>query len=249
MNIKKIESLLKKVSKGSLSVDVAMEKLKALPYEDMGFATLDSHRHIRQGFPEVIMGEGKSAEQIISIMDKMIQNGDNVLATRVSGDKFKKIKNRLPDAVYHDKPASVVYLTHKIDKKGKGVILVVSAGTSDIPVAEEACITCEMMGNDVERMYDVGVAGIHRVFNQRDKLLSARVIVVVAGMEGALPSVIGGIVDKPIIAVPTSIGYGAHLNGFTALLAMLNSCAAGVSVVNIDNGFGAGYAASLINRL
>ncbi len=249
MNIKKIERLLEEVKDGRLSVGDALERLKVIPYEDMGFATLDSHRHLRQGFPEVIMGESKDASQIITLMDRLIEHGENVLVTRIDTDKAEEVRKRFKDAGYNPTSRSLTYLTHDIDKKGKGRILVICAGTSDLPIAEEAVITCEMMGNDVDRMYDVGVAGIHRLLNQKDKLFSARVVIVVAGMEGALPSVVGGLIDKPVIAVPTSIGYGANFSGLAPLLAMLNSCAAGVAVVNIDNGFGAGYVASLISRL
>ncbi len=249
MNIKKIKRLLEDVKEGRLSVGDALERLKVIPYEDMGFATLDSHRHLRQGFPEVIMGESKDAPQIITLMERLIEHGENVLVTRIDADKAEAVRKRFKDAGYNPTSRSLTYLTHDIDKKGKGKILVICAGTSDLPIAEEAVVTCEMMGNDVDRMYDVGVAGIHRLLNQKDKLFSARVVIVVAGMEGALPSVVGGLIDKPVIAVPTSIGYGANFSGLAPLLTMLNSCAAGIAVVNIDNGFGAGYVASLINRL
>lgn len=249
MNIKRIEKLLRCVKEGEISIEEAMEQLKLLPYEELGFATLDNHRHLRKGFPEVIMGERKEAHQIIRLIERMIENGENILVTRVDKGKAEEIKKRFPEATYNEVARSMTYISYPVEKKGKGTILVISAGTSDIPVAEEAMVTCEIMGNDVDRMYDVGVAGIHRLLNQKERLFSARVIIVVAGMEGALPSVVGGLVDKPVIAVPTSVGYGAHLEGLTPLLAMLNTCAAGVAVVNIDNGFGGGFVASLINRL
>ena len=249
MNIERLKRLLEGVRDGRVAVEEALERLKGLPYEDIGFATIDSHRHLRQGFPEVIMGEGKGAEEILAIMERMVEKGENILVTRLSKEKARVLLRRFPGGTHNEKGRTFVYLSHGIEKRGKGKVLVISAGTSDIPVAEEAVVTCEVMGNEVERLYDVGVAGIHRLLHQRDKLFSARVIIVVAGMEGALPSVVGGLVDKPVIAVPTSVGYGAHFDGLASLLAMLNSCASGVAVVNIDNGFGAGFVASLINRL
>ncbi|MFQ5900119.1 MAG: nickel pincer cofactor biosynthesis protein LarB [Thermodesulfobacteriota bacterium] len=249
MNITELKKLLEGVKRGDLDIDGALERLKSLPYEYLGFAHLDSHRHLRQGFPEVILGEGKEPSQLITIMERMIDKGENVLVTRVDEKKAAPVKERFPGANYDPVSKTVTFLTKGVEIKGKGEVLVLTAGTSDIPVAEEAVVTLNMMGNRVNKLYDVGVAGIHRLFDHKEKLLSARVIIVVAGMEGALPSVVGGMVDKPVIAVPTSVGYGANFKGITTLLAMLTSCAAGVTVVNIDNGFGAAYAASTINRL
>jgi NCAIR mutase (PurE)-related protein len=247
MNEKDLKKILQGVKKGTQSIDKALETLKTLPFEDIGFATIDHHRSIRQGFPEVIWGEGKSVEQIIGIIKKMAPKKYPILATRVDSSKARKIKREFPKTRYYPESRALTIISSKIEQRGRGTILVVSAGTSDIPVAEEAVITAKIMGNRVEQVYDVGVAGIHRLINQKEKIRSANVIVVVAGMEGALPSVVGGLVSRPVIAVPTSTGYGASFGGIAALLAMLNSCSAGVSVVNIDNGFGAGYMASLIN--
>lgn len=249
MNLEQLKSLLEGVRKGDVGIDKALESLRTLPFEDIGHATIDHHRHLRLGFPEVIFGEGKSDEDIIAIVQRMVEKGGNILITRVERKKAISIKKALPEAEYHPKPRAVTMINQPIKEEGKGTILVISAGTSDIPVAEEAVLTAEMMGNRVDRLYDVGVAGIHRLVSQRERLLQASVLVVVAGMEGALPSVVGGFAARPIIAVPTSIGYGANFGGITALLGMLNSCAPGVAVVNIDNGFGAGYIAGLINRM
>jgi len=219
-----------------------------LIFEELEFATIDTHRSLRQGFPEVIFGEGKTVAQIKKIARSMQSRKENVLVTRVDGRKGAALKRGLPGAA-HNKTARTVFLkSHPVKMTGRGRILVVCAGTSDVPVAEEAAVTAECMGNRVGRLYDVGVAGIHRLLHKKKELFSANVLVVVAGMEGALPSVVAGLVERPVIAVPTSVGYGANLGGLTTLLAMLNSCASGLSVVNIDNGFGAGYAASLINR-
>ena len=248
MNEKDLKKILNDVRKGSMSDAQALEALKTLPFEDLGFANIDHHRSIRQGFPEVIYGKGKTTEQIIKIMKNMSLKKSPVLATRIDKKKAPKIKKAFPKAKYHPASGALTLTTGKIENKGIGTILIVSAGTSDIPVAEEAIVTAEIMGNKVEHVYDVGVAGIHRLMNQKDKIRQANVIVVIAGMEGALPSVVGGLVSRPVIAVPTSTGYGASFGGIAALLGMLNSCSAGVSVVNIDNGFGAGYMASLINR-
>ncbi len=247
MNEKDLKKILQGVEKGSVSIDAALENLKTLPFEDIGFATVDHHRSIRKGFPEVIWGKGKTTEQLIGIIQNMLKKKYPILATRVDADKAKKIKKNFPKAKYHKASGALTIISSKIEKAGRGTILVISAGTSDIPVAEEAVITAEIMGNTVEHIYDVGVAGIHRLMNRKETIRAANVIVVVAGMEGALPSVVGGLVDRPVIAVPTSTGYGASFGGIAALLGMLNSCSAGVSVVNIDNGFGAGYMASLIN--
>jgi NCAIR mutase (PurE)-related protein len=248
MNVKRLEKLLEDIKAGRIEIRDAMATLKGLPFEDIGYATIDHHRALRRGFPEVILGEGKSSQQIIAIIKRMKQQGDTILVTRVSNRKGVTIQRSIPEARYHPIPGMITLMNHEVDVVGRGLILVVSAGTSDIPVAEEAALTAEMMGNHVERLYDVGISGIHRLLSKAELIQSANVIIVVAGMEGALPSVVGGLVDRPVIAVPTSVGYGASFGGITALLAMLNSCASGVSVVNIDNGFGAGYMASLINR-
>ena len=249
MNIRKLEDLLKKVKSGETTLVEAMAQLKSLPFEDLGFTRIDHHRSLRKGFPEVIWGEGKTSAQILSIMKQLKRKGQNILLTRLEEKKAKAIQKVFIKSQYYPKSRVLTYLTHPIKSEGKGTILVVTAGTTDIPVAEEAAVTSQFMGNRVETLYDVGVAGIHRLLSERERLEAARVLIVVAGMEGALPSVIGGLVDRPVIAVPTSVGYGTSFGGITALLAMLNSCASGVAVVNIDNGFGAGYMASLINRM
>lgn len=248
MNVKRLEKLLKDIKAGKVEIRDALITLRDLPFENIGYATIDHHRALRKGFPEVILGEGKSSEQIIAIMQRMKRQGDNVLVTRVSKRKGLTIRRALPDARYQPIPGIITLVSQEIEVTGVGLVLVISAGTSDIPVAEEAAVTAEMMGNRVERLYDVGISGIHRLFGKAGLIQSANVIIVVAGMEGALPSVVGGLVNRPVIAVPTSVGYGASFGGVAALLAMLNSCASGVSVVNIDNGFGAGYVASLMNR-
>ncbi len=248
MNVRRLEKLLEDVKTGRIEIRDALVTLRDLPFEDIGHATIDHHRALRKGFPEVIFGEGKSSAQIISIIQRMRQQGDNVLVTRVRKRKGLAIKKAIPEANYYPIPGIITVMNHEVERVGKGLILVISAGTSDAPVAEEAILTAEMMGNRVERLYDVGISGIHRLFSKAELIQSANVIIVVAGMEGALPSVVGGLVDRPVIAVPTRVGYGASFGGVAALLAMLNSCASGVSVVNIDNGFGAGYVASLINR-
>ncbi|NWG03950.1 MAG: nickel pincer cofactor biosynthesis protein LarB [Syntrophaceae bacterium] len=249
MNLRKLEELLKKVKAGKTTLDEAMAQLKSLPYEDLGFTRIDHHRSLRKGFPEVIWGEGKTPLQIVSIMKQLREKGQNILITRLEGKKAKAIQRVFPKSRYYPRANVLTYFTHPVKLEGKGTILVITAGTTDIPVAEEAAITAQFMGNQVETLYDVGVAGIHRLLSEKGRLEAARVLIVVAGMEGALPSVVGGLVDRPVIAVPTSVGYGTSFGGITALLAMLNSCASGVAVVNIDNGFGAGYMASLINRL
>lgn len=242
-----IKDLLIKVQQGSATPEEALHKLKHLGYEDLGFAKLDNHRSLRQGFPEVIYCPGKTTAQIREIACRLENTNRNLLATRAGEDIYASLKEVIPDICYN--PLSrTLYLHRDVKKRGRGTILVLSAGTADIPIAEEAALTATVMGNEVERLYDVGVAGIHRLLDNRAKLMAAAVLIVVAGMEGALASVVGGMVAKPLVAVPTSIGYGAHFQGVSALLTMLNSCAAGVTVVNIDNGFGAGYAASLINR-
>ena len=249
MNIRKLEDLLKKVKSGKTTLDEAMAQLKSLPFEDLGYARVDHHRSLRKGFPEVIWGEGKSSGQILSIMKQLKGKGQNILITRLEEKKAKGIQKVFPKSKYYPRSKVLTYLTHPVKSEGKGTILVITAGTTDIPVAEEAEVTAQFMGNRVETLFDVGVAGIHRLLSERERLEAARVLVVVAGMEGALPSVVGGLVNRPVIAVPTSVGYGTSFGGITALLAMLNSCASGVAVVNIDNGFGAGYMASLINRM
>jgi NCAIR mutase (PurE)-related protein len=244
-----LTSLLEAFKRGEIPVDEALAQLRELPFQDVGCAQVDHHRELRQGMPEVIFGEGKSGEQIVLIMDAMAGKGSNVLVTRLAADKAHDLVNIFPDAIYHDEARCLTLEQKPPLQKGKGEILVVSAGTSDIPVASEALVTARFLGNRTSHVYDVGVAGIHRLLARREQLAAAAVLIVVAGMEGALPSVVGGLVDKPVIAVPTSIGYGASFGGIAALLGMLNSCSAGVTVVNIDNGFGAACAASLINRV
>ena len=247
MNSASLRKLFEQVRKGRLSPDEAVQQLRHLPFEDLGFAKVDHHRALRQGMPEVIFSQGKTPGQVADIFSRLAEHGGNVLATRATDEQFSAVAAKIKKAEYRPLARAIIL---KQDRKryGKGVIAVVSAGTSDIPVAEEAVITAEMMGNEVQHIYDVGVAGIHRLLAQRASLAKARVIVVCAGMEGALPSVVGGLVGVPVIAVPTSVGYGAAFEGLAALLGMMNSCASNVSVVNIDNGFGAGYVASLINR-
>ena len=249
MDAERMGQLLEEVRRGKVSVKRALERLRYLPFEDLGFAKVDHHRSLRQGFPEVIMGEGKGATEIAAIARTMRRRRANVLITRLSSEKMASIKRQIRGLRYHPGARAATWLEKRIRVAGRGTVLVVCAGTSDIPVAEEAALTAEMTGSRVERLYDVGVAGLHRLLDNRARLFSASVLVVVAGMEGALPSVVAGLVDKPVIAVPTSVGYGASFQGLAALLGMLNSCAAGVTVVNIDNGFGAGFAASLINRV
>jgi pyridinium-3,5-biscarboxylic acid mononucleotide synthase len=248
MNAKSLKNIFDDVRSGKLSSDEAVEKLKHLPFEDLGFANVDHHRALRVGMPEVIFGPGKDPEHLAEIFSRLAKHGKNVLATRVTPEQVRAVKRKLRKAEAHEL-ARAVTLTRDKTVYGKGNIVVVSAGTSDIPVAEEALVTARIMGNEVQHVYDVGVAGIHRLLARRDVLTEARVIIVCAGMEGALPSVVGGLVGVPVIAVPTSVGYGASYQGIAALLGMLNSCASNVTVVNIDNGFGAGYVASIINRL
>jgi NCAIR mutase (PurE)-related protein len=245
----RLKKLLSNVAGGDISVDEAFERLRRLPYENIGDARVDHHRRIRQGVPEVIFGEGKTTEQILSIARSMRRAGAGVLMTRLSDEKIRAVRRAFRGAKVHPKARCAVIPKGKTEPKGKGIVLVVTAGTSDIPVAEEAAVTAEFLGSSVERLYDVGVAGIHRLLLKEELLRKARVIVVAAGMEGALASVVGGLTDKPVIAVPTSVGYGASFGGVAALLGMLNSCAPTVAVVNIDNGFGAGVLASVIDRL
>jgi NCAIR mutase (PurE)-related protein len=248
VNSESIRKLFEQVRAGKLAPDDAVARLRHMPFEDLGFAKVDHHRALRAGMPEVILGEGKTPAQVAGIFARLAKHGGNILATRASEKQFAAVKKKNRAAEYHELARAIV-LQRDETKYGKGIVAVVSAGTSDIPVAEEAVVTAEIMGNEVEHFYDVGVAGIHRLLANREALTRARVIIVCAGMEGALPSVVGGLVGVPVIAVPTSIGYGASFEGLAALLGMLNSCASNVSVVNIDNGFGAGYVASLINRL
>ena len=248
MNAESIRKLFEQVRAGELSPDAAVEQLRHLPFEDLGFAKVDHHRALRMGMPEVVFGERKTPEQVAGIFKQLAQHGKNVLATRVTKEQFTAVK-KVVRGVKYEVAARAIVLRRDRKLYGKGVIAVVSAGTSDIPVADEAVVTAELMGNQVERIYDVGVAGIHRLLAHQKILSRARVVIVCAGMEGALPSVVGGLIGAPVIAVPTSVGYGAAFQGLAALLGMMNSCASNVSVVNIDNGFGAGYVASLINRL
>ena len=252
MNPTQLKNLLDAVAGGTMDVEDAgrqlLEALRARPFEDLGFARIDHHRAIRQGFPEVVLGLGKTPAQIAAIAAEIVRRGSTLLVTRASQAAFDAVRTAVPEATYHAEPG-IISLRQRDVAPGKGLILVVAAGTSDLAVAEEAACTAELMGNAVDRLYDVGVAGIHRLLGERSRLDNARVIVVVAGMEGALPSVVSGLVAVPVVAVPTSIGYGASFGGIAALLGMLNSCASGVSVVNIDNGFGAANVASLINHL
>lgn len=248
MDLQNLKDLLEGVKRGAVPVAEAVRRLRTLPFEDIGVACVDHHRSIRRGAPEVLFGEGKDPAQILAIMGSMAGQGENILITRLSAEKAERIRGEYPESVYYRDARILTLLNHAVEPRGRGTILVISAGTSDIPVAEEAAVTARFLGNEVETVYDVGVCGLHRVLQHMDRLAKATVLVVVAGMEGALPSVVGGLVDKPVIAVPTSVGYGASFQGIAALLGMLNSCASGVTVVNIDNGFGAAYAASLINR-
>ncbi|UCD58149.1 MAG: nickel pincer cofactor biosynthesis protein LarB [Candidatus Hydrogenedentota bacterium] len=247
MHPDKLRSIVAAVARGKMSVDDAMSALKSLPYEDLGFAKLDHHRHLRRGFPEVILCEDKTPEQIVAIVNKMVEHECNVLATRISRETFEAVHAIHKNASYNQEARAMTLIMRPMRRR-KGDVTVITAGTSDIPVAEEAAVTSEMMGCRVLRIYDVGVAGIHRLFDRKDDISKSDSIVVVAGMEGALASVVGGLVECPVIAVPTSIGYGASFGGLAALLGMLNTCSPGVSVVNIDNGFGAGYFASLIAK-
>jgi pyridinium-3,5-biscarboxylic acid mononucleotide synthase len=252
MNDLQLRTLVDEVARGAIDPKTACERLvhalRERPFEDLGFARVDHHRSVRQGFPEVILGLGKTPAQIAAIAAEIVGRGSSLLITRATQDAYDAVRQRVPAAAY-DTDAAIITLRQQDVAPGKGLILIVSAGTSDIPVAEEAARTAELMGNEVERLYDVGVAGLHRLLSERARLASARVIIVVAGMEGALPSVVAGLVSVPVVAVPTSIGYGASFGGIAALLGMLNSCASGVSVVNIDNGGGAANIASLINHL
>jgi len=248
MTEEEIRHILRDHSAGVLSDDGAVERLRNLPFEDLGFANVDHHRSLRQGFPETVFGAGKTPDQVAGIVESLAKNTHNILVTRATAEQYARVQEVVPEAAFHAVARTIVV---KKDEtiRGKGTVLVISAGTSDVPVAEEAVVTLEVLGNIVDPLFDVGVAGLHRLLGRRDRLINARVIIVVAGMEGALPSVVGGLVSAPVIAVPTSIGYGASFGGVAALLGMLNSCASNVSVVNIDNGFGAAMVASLINRI
>jgi NCAIR mutase (PurE)-related protein len=252
MTPSELQSLLERLTRGEIALETAhaqvLELLRARPFEDLGFARVDHHRSLRQGFPEVVLGLGKTPAQIAGIAAEIVRGGSTLLVTRASIAAYEAVREQVPDAAYYPDAAVIAFRQQDINP-GKGMIVVAAAGTSDLPVAEEAVVTAEVMGNTVCRLYDVGVAGIHRLLGERTRLEAARVIIVVAGMEGALPSVVAGLVSVPVIAVPTSIGYGASFGGIAALLSMLNSCASGVSVVNIDNGFGAATIASLINHL
>jgi NCAIR mutase (PurE)-related protein len=248
MQTHRLRKLLEDIQHQRVSPDEGMEVLRHLPYEDLGFAQVDHHRALRQGAPEVVFCQGKTVEQIGQIAERIRAVGGDVLATRASPEVYDALRTRYPETVYHAQ-ARVIVVASAPRVRTTGIVLVVSAGTSDQPVAEEAAVTAEALGSTTDRLYDVGVAGIHRLLDRRDRLFRARVLVVVAGMEGALPSVVGGLVDKPVIAVPTSVGYGASFGGLAALLAMLNSCASGVATMNIDNGFGGGYMAHMINLL
>lgn len=249
MDMTSLKQLLDHVATGNISVEDAAQKLKHLSFEDLDYAHIDHHRSLRKGFPEVIFGQEKTVDQIVGIMEKMIIQENIVLVTRIQARHADSVISRFPDAEYHEDAKMVVWKKQDIPQSGKGTVIVISAGTSDIPVAKEALLTAQVMGNKVESVFDVGVSGIHRLFNHKKLIEEASVLVVVAGMEGALPSVVAGMVSRPVIAVPTSVGYGVSFGGLTALFAMLNSCSSNVAVVNIDNGFGAGYMASIINRL
>ncbi|MGQ9489104.1 MAG: nickel pincer cofactor biosynthesis protein LarB [Armatimonadota bacterium] len=250
MDVRAIEGLLRAVREGTLSVEDALQQLRTLPYENLGFARIDTHRALRTGFPEVVFCQSKTTEQVLAILERLSNRHRKVLATRATPELAAVAKERFPQARYHE-TARILVLGEgeaELSVPQDRYVLVVAGGTSDLPVAEEAAVTASEMGSRVERLYDVGVAGLHRLLSQSEMLFGAYVVVVVAGMEGALPSVVGGLVSRPVIAVPTSVGYGAHFGGLAPLLTMLNSCAPGVAVVNIDNGFGAGYLAHLINR-
>jgi len=242
-----MKKILQDYKNGKLTLQEALDHLKALPYEDLGFAKLDTHRELRKGFPETIFCPGKTKAQVLQIFNSLSQKQTTILATKAPYELYEFIKTTYPDAQYHS-VAHMIVLQRESPQQKKGTILILTAGTSDIPVAEEAVVTAEVMGNPVEKAYDVGVAGIHRLFDVRESLVKSSVIIVVAGMEGALASIVGGLTSRPVIAVPTSVGYGASFRGIAPLLTMMNSCAEGVVVVNIDNGFGAGYFANLINR-
>ncbi len=248
MNAKDLEKLLTEVKTGQTTVDDALEALRNFPYSDLGFARIDHHREIRTGYPEIIYCAGKTVEQVKEIFRVMSAMENNVIGTRANKEMFEAVKTAVPEAVYFE-IARIISFQKKKPEPPESRIAVITAGTSDMPVAEEAAVTAELLGNNVFRLYDAGVAGIHRLVDKLPDIRSCKVVIVIAGMEGALASVVGGLVDKPVIAVPTSVGYGASFGGISALLAMLTSCSTGVTVVNIDNGFGAGFSASMINRM
>lgn len=248
MTPESLQNLLVSVKDGTVSIEEALADLKELPFQDLGFAKIDNHRELRKGYPEVIYCAGKTIEQVCVIVKNMAERGGNILGTRATPEMYAAVRELCPAAQYNPTARTIVVRQKEVET-GETYIAVITGGTSDLPVAEEAAVTAELLGNRVERIYDVGVAGIHRLFGSLRQIKEARVIIAVAGMEGALASVVGGLVDKPVIAVPTSVGYGANFGGLAALLSMLNSCSSGTAVVNIDNGFGAGYMASMINRL
>jgi len=248
MNIKEIEKLLRDVKSGQTGIEEALDSIKSLPYTDLGFARIDNHREIRTGYPEIIYCAGKSVEQVKEIFEVMEERENNIIGTRADQERYEAVRTNCPDAVYYPM-ARIISLQKKKPEIPESMIAVITAGTSDIPVAEEAAITAELLGNNIIRIYDAGVAGIHRLVDKLPEIRKCRVVIVIAGMEGALASVVGGLIDKPVIAVPTSVGYGASFGGISALLAMLTSCSTGITVVNIDNGFGAGFSASMINRM
>ncbi|MEA1885594.1 MAG: nickel pincer cofactor biosynthesis protein LarB [Bacteroidota bacterium] len=248
MNREGLKKILAELSGGKITIEEALEKLKYFPFSDLGFARIDHHREIRTGYPEIVFCEGKTTGQVRDIFKHISDTGQNVIGTRANKEKFNAVHDIAPETIWHEE-ARIISLLREKNKVADSSIAVITAGTSDIPIAEEAAVTCELLGNRVTRIYDAGVAGIHRLLDKLPEIKKCRVVIVIAGMEGALASVVGGLIDKPVIAVPTSVGYGANFNGVSALLAMLTSCASGVSVVNIDNGFGAGFNASMINQL
>jgi hypothetical protein len=248
MTIKELQYILEEVKSGKKSVQDGLEALKYFPYTDLGFARIDHHREVRTGYPEIVYCAGKTVDQVKEIFRVMAERENNVFGTRAEKNMFEAVKSIIPETIYY-KEARILSIKKKEIEISKTSIAVITAGTSDIPVAEEAAVTAELLGNKVERIYDAGVAGIHRLVDKLPEIKNCRVVIVIAGMEGALASVVGGLVDKPVIAVPTSVGYGANFGGVSALLAMLTSCSSGVTVVNIDNGFGAGFSASMINRM
>ena len=248
MNIKEVEKLLTDVKAGNVTIDAALDVLKNFPYTDLGFARIDHHREIRTGYPEIVYCAGKTVEHVREIFRVMVEKENNVVGTRANQEMYDAVKSIIPEAVYY-KMARIISVLKNKPVPPESKIAIITAGTSDMPVAEEAAVTAELLGNNVIRIYDAGVAGIHRLVDKLPEIRKCKVIVVIAGMEGALASVVGGLVDKPVIAVPTSVGYGANFGGISALLAMLTSCSTGVTVVNIDNGFGAGFSASMINKI
>ena len=249
MHEQKVREIMQGIKKNKIGIDEAISKLKFIPFEDLGYAKIDHHRALRKGFPEVVFCQNKSVKQVVEIVKRLSRNNNTILATRATEEMFKEVKKYIKNTQYNEKSRTIIINKNKKNEiKNNKKILVISAGTSDIPVAEEAAVVAEAMGNEVEKLYDVGVAGLHRLLNNKEKIDDANVLIVVAGMDGVLPSVVSGLFGKPIIAVPTSVGYGASFKGIGPLLTMLNSCSPGVVVVNIDNGFGAGYFASMINK-